>query len=95
MIPKGKTFLTYIYITMTDIKVIYNSLVRDLRIDNPEFFDQEIITLFLFSIKYENKYKVKHIYQFAKDYLLSWFPKLTLLESIVVTHISENNFKPN
>lgn len=44
--------------------------------NNPEFSDQEIITLFLFSIKHEHKYKIKHIYQFAKDYLISWFPKL-------------------
>jgi len=44
--------------------------------NNPEFSDQEIITLFLFSIKQEHKYKIKHIYQFAKDYLISWFPKL-------------------
>jgi hypothetical protein len=44
--------------------------------NKPEFSDQEIITLFLFSIKHEHKYKIKHIYQFAKDYLISWFPKL-------------------
>jgi hypothetical protein len=44
--------------------------------NNPEFSDQEIISLFLFSIKHEHKYKIKHIYQFAKDYLISWFPKL-------------------
>lgn len=44
--------------------------------NKPEFTDQEIMTIYLFSIYEEQKFKVKQIYNFAKDYLLSWFPKL-------------------
>lgn len=44
--------------------------------NNLEFTDQEVISIYLFSIYEEQKFKVKQIYNFAKDYLLSWFPKL-------------------
>jgi hypothetical protein len=79
MISKEKTFqLISMYLYISDIyeSDLQFSCERFSNNDNPEFSDQEIITLFLFSIKYEHKYKIKHIYQFAKDYLLSWFPKL-------------------
>jgi hypothetical protein len=42
----------------------------------PEFTDQEIMTIYLFSVSEEQRYKIKHIYDFAKNYLISWFPKL-------------------
>jgi hypothetical protein len=42
----------------------------------PEFTDQELITVYLFVMHSEQRFKVKQIYQFAKDYLSSWFPKL-------------------
>lgn len=42
----------------------------------PEFTDQEIITIYLFCIAEEQRFKVKQIYNFTKDYLLDWFPKL-------------------
>lgn len=43
----------------------------------PEFTDQEVITIYLFSIYEEQKLKLTQMYNFAKDYLLSWFPKIT------------------
>jgi hypothetical protein len=45
--------------------------------NNPEFTDQEVITIYLFSIYEEQKFKLKQMYNFTKDYLLSWFPKIT------------------
>jgi len=42
----------------------------------PEFTDQEIMTVYLFCISQEQRTKIKHIYNFANDYLRSWFPKL-------------------
>lgn len=45
--------------------------------NSPEFTDQEVITIYLFSIYEEQKFKLKQMHNFAKDYLLSWFPKLT------------------
>lgn len=42
----------------------------------PEFTDQEIMTVYLFCISQEQRTKIKHIYNFADEYLRSWFPKL-------------------
>lgn len=44
--------------------------------NQPVFTDQEVITIYLFSIYEEQKFKLKQMYNFTKDYLLSWFPKL-------------------
>lgn len=44
--------------------------------NQPEFTDQEIITIYLFSVYEEQKFKIKHMYNFAKNYLSDWFPKL-------------------
>jgi hypothetical protein len=42
----------------------------------PEFTDQEIMTIYLF-VGYEQRYfQVNEIHSFAKNYLYSWFPKL-------------------
>lgn len=43
---------------------------------NPEFTDQEIITIYLFCVYKEQRFKVKEIYKFAINYLQDWFPKL-------------------
>jgi len=42
----------------------------------PEFTDQEIMTIYLFTTSQQRYYTIKEIYTFAKEYLLSWFPKL-------------------
>ena len=42
----------------------------------PAFSDQEIMTVYLFCISQEQRTKIKHIYNFADQYLRSWFPKL-------------------
>jgi len=42
----------------------------------PEFSDQEIMTVYLFCISLEQRTKIKQIYNFANEYLRSWFPKL-------------------
>jgi len=44
--------------------------------NQPNFTDQEVITIYLFSVIEEQKFKVKHIYNYAKDYLMDWFPKI-------------------
>ena len=43
---------------------------------SPEFTDQEIMTVYLFCISQEQRTKIKQIYNFADEYLRSWFPKL-------------------
>lgn len=44
--------------------------------NNPDFTDQEILTIYLFSISQEQRFKIKQIHCFANEYLFSWFPKL-------------------
>jgi hypothetical protein len=42
----------------------------------PEFTDQEAMTIYLFCVNQEQRMKIKHIHAFAYEHLLSWFPKL-------------------
>lgn len=42
----------------------------------PDFTDQEIMTIYLFSVHQEMRLKVKQMYDFIKNYLYDWFPKL-------------------
>ena len=42
----------------------------------PEFTDQECLTIYLFAIMEEEKFKIKSIHTYAEKYLKSWFPKL-------------------
>ena len=42
----------------------------------PELTDQEIMTIYLYTIKEEQRFKVKQIHRFANEYLRSWFPNL-------------------
>jgi hypothetical protein len=44
--------------------------------NQPEFTDQEIMTIYLYVIQHEGHTKIKHIHRFASEYLRSWFPKL-------------------
>jgi hypothetical protein len=38
--------------------------------------DEEILTIYLYGMMEEEKYKIKSIHTYAKNYMLSWFPKL-------------------
>jgi hypothetical protein len=42
----------------------------------PVFTDQEAMTIYLYSMYVEHRFKVKHIYEFASEHLRDWFPKL-------------------
>lgn len=44
--------------------------------NQPEFTDQEAITIYLYSMHVEHRFKVIDIYEFASVYLRSWFPDL-------------------
>lgn len=44
--------------------------------NNPELTDQEIMTIYIFAIHEEKRFKVNQIHTFANEYLRSWFPKL-------------------
>lgn len=43
---------------------------------NPVFTDCELLTIYLYAMMEEHKFKIKHIHDYAKRYLLSWFPNL-------------------
>ena len=42
----------------------------------PDFSDEEIMTIYIYSMIFEEKYKIKSIHKFASTYMRSWFPKL-------------------
>lgn len=44
--------------------------------NNPELTDQEIMCIYIYVIFQEQRFKCKQIHRFAREYLLSWFPKL-------------------
>ena len=44
--------------------------------NSPDFTDEELLTIYIFSMMEEEKYKVKSIHGYAKKYLHDWFPKL-------------------
>lgn len=47
----------------------------------PDFTDEEILTIYLFAIMNEEKRTVKSIYHHARKYWLDWFPKLPSYQS--------------
>jgi hypothetical protein len=94
MIPKAKILnLIAIYLYICDI---YDSKLKTVcqrfsNNSNPEFTDQEVITIYLFVMHMEQKVKIKQIHAYANDYLLSWFPLLPSYEGFVmrVNRLSE------
>ena len=44
--------------------------------NQPEFTDPEIMTIYLYTVNQEQRFKVNQIHEFAYDHLQSWFPKL-------------------
>ena len=79
MIPKDKILkLIAIYLFICDLydnelKYVCQRFTNN---DHPAFTDQEIITIYLYAMHFEQKIKIKQIHDFANEYLLSWFPRL-------------------
>lgn len=79
MIPREKALqLTAIYLYICDIyeSTLKFTCERFSNNCNPGFTDQELLTVYLFVMHSEQRFKIKQIHRFAKDYLQSWFPKL-------------------
>lgn len=79
MIPKDKSLkLVQIYCHVCDKfeKDLQYSSLRYSNNSNPTFTDSEIMAIYLFAVSQENKFQIKQAYEYAKDYLLSWFPQL-------------------
>ena len=41
----------------------------------PEFTDQEIMTIYLYTMHHEGHRTAKRIHRFTSEYLISWFPE--------------------
>ena len=79
MIPELKTLKLieiYLYVCKTYEEDLKYYCERFSNNDKPEFTDQEIMTIYLFAVHEEQRFKIKHIHQFANDYLRTWFPNL-------------------
>ena len=44
--------------------------------NKPDFTDEELLTIYIYAVIEEEKYKVKSIHDYATKYLRSWFPTL-------------------
>ena len=63
------------------ICMLYNQELKSLSLrytnnDEPKFTDQEIMTLYLFVVQQEQRFSVQQMYDFADQYLRSWFAAL-------------------
>lgn len=70
--------LIRIYLTISDLydsELFYVSQ-RFSNNSEPEFTDQEVMTVFLYAINQEERFTISQIYKFADNHLRSWFPEL-------------------
>lgn len=84
MIPKVKELnLIRMFLYISDLynKELKFSCQRFSNNANPAFSDEEIMTIYLFAMTNEQKFKIKQIHQYANDYLKSWFPLLPSYEA--------------
>jgi hypothetical protein len=84
MIPKVKELkLIAMYLYISDIykQELQYSCQRFSNNATPAFTDEEIMTIYLYSMQVEQRFKVKQIYEFASDHLRSWFPLLPSYEA--------------
>jgi hypothetical protein len=71
-----KLIKIYLYICERYNEELKYHCQRFINNNEPKLTDQEIITIYLFVVNEEQRFKIKQIHLFAKDYLGSWFAKL-------------------
>jgi hypothetical protein len=79
MIPKVKELkLIAMYLFISDIykKELKFSCSRFSNNSEPEFTDAEVMTIYLYAMHIEQRFRIKQIYGYANDHLRSWFPLL-------------------
>jgi hypothetical protein len=88
-----KVKLVAIYMCISELyeKELQYTCQRFSNNSTPEFTDAELITVYLFAITEEQRFEIKQIHRFAKDYMLSWFPKLPSYQAFNcrLNHMSE------
>jgi hypothetical protein len=79
MLPDYQAFkLIHIYLTISDLyenNLCYVSQ-RFTNNDEPDFTDQEVMTIFLYAMNQEERFTISQIYNYTDRHLRSWFPKL-------------------
>ena len=73
---KVKLISMYMYISELYEKELQYTCQRFSNNSTAEFTDAELMTVYLFVINEEQRFQVKQIHRFAKEYLHSWFPKM-------------------
>jgi hypothetical protein len=79
MIPETKAIKLieiYFYICKRYHEDLRHCCQRFSNNNKQELTDQEIMTIYLFAIHEEQRFKVKQIHRFANEYLRDWFPNL-------------------
>ena len=79
MIPKVKELkliAMYLYISDMYKRELMYSCSRFSNNSEPEFTDPEVMTINLYAMHIEQRFRVKQIYNYASDHLRSWFPLL-------------------
>jgi hypothetical protein len=87
MIPKVKELkLIFIYLYICDIydSKLKSACERFSNNNNPDFTDQEVLTIYLYSMNVEQRLKIKQIHEYASDHLRSWFPLLPSYEAFIM-----------
>ncbi len=80
MIPKAKALkliAIYLYICQLHDNELKHLSQRYSNNDEPEFTDQEIMTIYIYAMQQEQRFRISQIHAFADDYLRSWFPALS------------------
>lgn len=110
MIPKEKELkLISLYMYICDVykDSLQYTCQRFCNNSVPVFTDEEILTIYLFCGAYQRYFSIKEIHTFAKEYLLSWFPKLPSYQTFnqrlnmlsealrQLAEIMTNSFKPD
>ena len=49
----------------------------------PKFTDQEIITIYLFCVGIEGRYKIKEMHKFIQDYWETWFQNIPSYQAFI------------
>ena len=87
MIPKVKELkLIAMYLYISDIyqQELKYYCLRFSNNSSPVFTDEEVMTIYVYTMQVEQRFKIKQIYDYASDHLRSWFPLLPSYEAFNV-----------
>ncbi len=87
MIPRDKKHALvaiYLYICETYEQKLRFECLRYSNNSRPKFTDQELMTIYLFAVTIERRFKVTEMYDFANSYLKSWFPDIPSYPAFVM-----------